>query len=396
MALRDEYRDYPTTSTAAFGRVFYGQENRILFSQIFVDDVNSLGRCYQRNDPTSAQLSDVLPTDGGEVTLQNSGRILRIEEYQRGIIAFAERGVWYIYGPDSGFTATNYTQTKITEFPLYSTLGVVNVGDVIYYIAENGIYAVNTNEFGRVVATNITEATIDSYYLDFVSKDISGIYDPVRKQIWYVNASTDEALVQDLRSQGFYPQKFELTNDQDIPVTFRIEGEDLIYYTLEDTGTGYYNLLQLTDPTFEDLGTPFTSYVVTFEESLGKFSHRKSVPNIYLFFNKTEDNITGFDGTSYTFDNPSGCQFRAEFDYTNSTSANKYTQYRQVYRVNTRGYLLQSPTYPQPFDDGQSVVTYRDMIRGNGKSVRFRFQSEDNKDMQLLGYNVEYSMRGRQ
>jgi len=34
-------------------------------------------------------------------------------------------------------------------------------------------------------------------------------------------------------------------------------------------------------------------------------------------------------------------------------------------------------------------------IRGNGDAVQFVFEAETAKDMKLLGYSVNYTMRGR-
>lgn len=396
MAITSEFRPYPTTTTTAFGRFFAGIDNRILFSQILVDDVNTLGRCYQKNDPTSPEISDLLATDGGEIPLQNSGNIIKTVEFQRGVIAFCEQGVWYISGPESGFTADAYDVFKITEDTLYAYNSITNVGDVILYAAEEGIMSLQPNEFGTLKATNLTETVINEYYNEFITDGVGCVYEPINKQVWYYNGANDKALIQDLRTNAFYPQKFELTANQSIKSAYRIPNDEYVKFVYEDISTNQFGVLELKDETFEDLGTSFSSYIVTAEESLGQFTHKKNTPSVYVLMNKTEQNITGFDGTNYTYDYPSACTFSAEFDYTTSSNANAYTPTRQIYNVNRRLFTPAAPGYPVPLDDGRSIVDYRDIVRGSGRSVRFKFQSEDNKDMQILGYSVEYSMRGRQ
>lgn len=392
-----EFRDYPVTLTSAFGRVFYGANNRLYFSQIYVDDPNVLGRCYQINDPSSSQISDLLATDGGSIEIQNAGRIIKIEEYQLGVLVFADNGVWYVYGPESGFTAEGYTVQKITEFALATPRGVVNVGDAVFYCAEDSMYIIQRNEFGQLNAENITENTINTKYQEFISRSVFGVYDNANKQIVWVNPIDNSSLIYDLRAQGWYPQQFSTaTSDELIASAYVKPQASTPYYIYNDTGNLEYNICTLTSNDFTDFGVNYDSYLVTAEESLGQFTHRKNVPNMYIIMQKTEENITGFDGSNFQYDKPSGCQFRTEFDYAGSASANTYTPYRSIYNVNRRGFLPANSTFPVAFDDGRTVVEFRDIIRGSGKSCRFRFQSEDGKDMQVLGYSVEYSMRGRQ
>ena len=392
----NEFYPYPTCSTTAFGRLFVGIDNRILFSQILVDDINSLGKCYQLNDPTSNQLSDLLPTDGGVVPLQDSGAIIRLIGFQRGILAFCERGVWYLSGPESGFTADSYDVFKVTEDSLFALNAVVSIGDVLMYASQDGIYALQANEFGSIKAENITESTINSWYLDFIDAKVFSTYEPNSKQVYYVNKSTNEALIHDLRTNAFYPQKFELGAGESLASAYRIPGDPYIKFVYQNQSTNKYAVLELKDPTFQDVGNEYEAYLVTAEEALGKFAHNKNVPNIVILFNKTEQNITGFDGTAYTYDFPSACFFSTQFDYANSEASKMYTAERQVYRVNNRGFVVSTDTYPVAFDNGRSVVEYRDVVRGSGKSCRFKFRADPGKDLQLLGYSVEYSMRGRQ
>ncbi|MGW8179860.1 MAG: hypothetical protein ACWGQW_14030, partial [bacterium] len=72
----DMYR--PNCVAFFAGRVFYGgvdwedYHNKVYFSQI-IENKSQFGKCYQRNDPTSEELSDLLPNDGGEVSVHEMG-----------------------------------------------------------------------------------------------------------------------------------------------------------------------------------------------------------------------------------------------------------------------------------------------------------------------------------
>ena len=397
MALPIERLNFPTASASAFGRIFYGIGNRVLFSSVVIDDFDDLGKCYQSNDPTSHEISDILATDGGNILIQDAGNVLSLSEFYRGVLAFCDNGIWYITGPESGFSAEAYEVFKITEDTMISPYAKVVVGDRLFIASHEGIISLVVNEFGAIKPENITEQTINTYYQDFATNQLHMEYDPLTKQVWYIEPVTNRALIHDLRADAFYPQQFQLDEDTHVAEVVRVANEEDLKFFYDDTITPAIDMLELKDETFEDLGNVYESYIITSEESLGKFSHSKSAPSIFISFRKTEQNVIGYDSYyGYEYDYPSGCNFSVQFDFTDNDS-NEYNTYeRQIYRPNIRGVAIDTNALPAPFDNGRSVVEYKDMIRGAGNSLRFKFRSEPNKDMQILGYSVEYSMRGRQ
>jgi len=52
-----------------------------------------VGNCYQVNDPTSDQLFDLLPTDGGVIVIQGCGSIYKLFPLQNALLVFAANGV---------------------------------------------------------------------------------------------------------------------------------------------------------------------------------------------------------------------------------------------------------------------------------------------------------------
>jgi hypothetical protein len=91
-------------SVAAFaGRVFYaglqGSKNSgsILFSPL-IDNLGDLGNCYQINDPTSEDISDLLDTDGGRIVIPDAVNIKYLYAYGANLYIFADNGVWSTLG----------------------------------------------------------------------------------------------------------------------------------------------------------------------------------------------------------------------------------------------------------------------------------------------------------
>lgn len=391
MAIQPEFKSNPYSSAAAFGRMFYGLDNSILFSQVLIDDINALGRCYQRNDPTSSQISDLLATDGGEIPIQNAGRVLKIEEFLNGVICFCDKGVFYVYGQQSGFNATEYSIQKVTEFTLYSLQGSIRVGDKLFYVSESGVFLLQPNEFGELKANNITEQTINSHYEGFVTRDIVAGYSITNKQVHFVSRNLGTGLILDLRAEGWYPQQYEGI-DKTFPALIRKRAT--LMYLNDDSGTSVHNFATRTSRTFTDFGVAYDSFLLTQPESLGQFTRKQTAINLKALMEKTETEITGYTGTEYTFDYPSSCVFQAQWDFDNSGAYSKFTTPVELYKPMQRGFIPTS--FPYDFDTGESVIENRINIRGTGKAVSFKFSANEGKDLRLMGYCVEWAQSARQ
>ena len=398
MAITAEFRPNPATSTAAFGRMFYGLDNRIMFSQVLIDDLNTLGRCYQKNDPTSPDISDLLATDGGDIQLQNAGAILKLEEFLNGIIAFCEKGVFYVYGPQSGFNATEYTIQKVTEFSLYAVEGTQRIGDALMYVSQNGVFVLQPNEFGQLKAVNITEQTINTYYQEFVRSDIFAGYDIEQKQVFFVSRSTKKGLVYDTRVQGWFP--YQYTGPEDLLLSALVRKRARLLFVNQNTATATRNFATQSSRAFTDFGVSYESYLLSQPETLGDFTKRQTAINMKALFEKTEETITGYENGAYVFDYPSSCTFQAYWDFDKSNAYRKWTRevvlYKphELYKPEQRGFIPDS--FPYVFDTGESVIEKRINIRGTGKAVQFKFSSDAGKDMRLLGFGVEWAQGTRQ
>ena len=65
----------------------------------------------------------------------------------------------------------------------------------------------------------------------------------------------------------------------------------------------------------------------------------------------------------------------------------------QLYKPLQRGFIPDA--YPYTFNTGENLLSKKFNIRGNGDAVQYVFEAEPLKDMRMLGYSVNYTMRGR-
>ncbi len=186
MTLVTDRNDSGLTCIAAFsGRLFYsGASSRVIegddkspnlgtfvfFTQV-IDSKDNYDKCYQDADPTSENISDLLPTDGGFVVISQADRIFKLVSVRNALIVFADNGVWAISGGQGGFSATDFSVTKITEVACDAPQTIVSADDVIYFWARGGIYVLATNEITQLPsAQNLTENTIQGFYTNIPAK----------------------------------------------------------------------------------------------------------------------------------------------------------------------------------------------------------------------------------
>ena len=400
-ATKKRYKN-PVCTTYAFGRIFSAVDSLIYYSQVIINP-SDVGRCYQNNDPTSSEIPDLLDTDGGVIELEDTRNIKAMLSFRSGVLVFAGNGVWYVSNPEGGFTATAFSIQKISDRGIESTRSIVEGQNVVYFFSNNGIMALTANEFNNLQVDDISEDRIRGYFLAFFAgKGANGVYDSAKKQVvWWIPEKEGRGLVLDTRTGAFYPQKSASTTTT-IRSPFTIENA-LYYPSYTTTATTVsYNFSNLNNRQFKDWGEDATSYLVGGFETLGKFSNNKSITQAKVFFRKTETEITNFVDNQYVYDFPSSCLFQARWDFDKSDAFGKYTgiigtsgkgKEMQLYKPMQRGFIPDA--YPYTFDTGERLISKKFNIRGNGDSVQFVFRAEPEKDLQLLGYSVSYTMRGR-
>ena len=117
---------------------------------------------------------------------------------------------------------------------------------------------------------------------------------------------------------------------------------------------------------------------------------RKTAPYVTTYMRTTE---TGWqvnsEGDGYDPIRPSGCLIKAYWDFGREPVASGQQIYRRKFPAVVDTDNLANFNYPT------SVIISRTKVRGRGRVMRLRFESQEGKDFHLLGYSVIGSSNGR-
>lgn len=411
--------DRVTTSAFFAGRLFFsglkglGQSSRIFFSQI-VEEPSQYGKCYQRNDPTSEQSFELLPSDGGLIDLLEAGTIIKMVPLLNTLLVFATNGVWSITGSQGiGFTANDYSINKISAITNVSDTSFVDVEGIPYWWNLEGIYTVSLDPQSNALRViSITDQSIRTFFTDIPSESklyARGVYDQYTKRIQWIYKSRestsfndkyvyDRFLNYDLLSRGFYPWSvdhdgvkihsitnvfgfsgiFENENVTDGGILVTDGGDPVIAFVATSTSTisliKYFvsyeddgdNLVTFAEnyktsfldwESYDDEGQNFTSYFVTGYAIRGG-GFRKFQTNYINVFTLNDVN------SSY--------KIRGQWNYSTSPSTGKWTT-EQTFTV---------------LADGFSNKFNRIKIRGHGIACQLRIENNANNPFNIVGWAV--------
>lgn len=396
----------PTNGTWFQGRVWYTGLNysaaatsttpyttwteNIYFSQVVIKP-EDFGKCYQTNDPTSEELFDLLPTDGGVIVIQGCGAIYKLFPTQNGLLVFAANGVWFITGSQGiGFSAVDYTVTKISSIGSLSTTSFVDVEGLPYFWNEEGIYAVQPREGGGLAVLSMTFDTIGTFYSE-IPKDSKryarGAYDPINYTIQWIYRVNEAATVfrrysfnrimnYNVRTKAFYP--YSVTDNQDTFHQSCINGINWVqgpggstspsprfkyFCSFNSAGIWNYQFADEHDELYYDWRLAqlanFTSYYVTGYKIRGQGMRKFQVQYLQMW-----SNVDDVD---------SGYKVQGIWDYSISGDSGRWTTIQNIDLDGT---------------DNYGVVHRRHKIRGNGYSVQFKVTSQNQKPFDVIGWAV--------
>lgn len=443
LPLEVELNRFSTVSTFA-GRVWYsglgvGQNSgKILYSQTVTDTslsaaADTLGQCFQVNDPTSEDFSDLLETDGGEILIPEAVNIKKIHAYGEALFVFAENGVWFIKGVDSKFSPTSYFVSKVTNVGIESFRSFISVEGVPFWWSKNGIHTIVFDESsGFPTENNLTIGSIQTFFNnipEFAKKECFGDYDAFNQKIyWWFSREPDtyrrnHCLILDIPLKAFYPWSIsgdisnyvvgsfyfedsteltvqeEITDSLDTVVTNTSLEEVYVNTFLQnqDLGSkiisvyisdGLMNFGQYSSLSFEDFGNTYDSFVEAGYFFSGDLTLKKNSPYVVVYCRSTEEGFTGDSMTGYSPINPSSLILRSYWDFKDTPSSSQ-----QAYRL--KPFALVNPSDLSDNQQPGSVVTTRLKIRGKGRNVRLRFESEEGKNFVFLGYSMVVAVNDR-
>lgn len=417
----------------------------IFFTQVGAS-IDSLSMCYQEADPTSPEISDIIDTDGGSIHIPDISRVHKLLATRTSVLVFAQNGVWEIFGDTGGFTATSYQSSKVSNIGVESPYSIIETPTGILYWAKGGIFILTQDQMsGRYKVDNVSITTIQTLYnriSDTAKKYAIGFYEEIQNRVrWlyndfaeynelsYVNKYNKE-LIFDLTLGSFYVNELVQTeaspfvaayapipkfvrNDLldtvyvgDVPVQVGVEEVVSRARGFKDVREGEYKFLTITDTSFtlseynstffrdwiasNGTGYNYSSYLVTGYEIYQDMMRKKQAPYLVVALEKTESGFTS-NGTGLDALNPSSCLVQAQWNWTNTATGNKWGTIFQAYRL-PRVYF---PSITNDnFDTGDTVIVTKNKLRGIGRALSLKFQSEDNKDMRILGWGTTLTMNG--
>lgn len=372
---------FQATGTA----VYTTWTENIYFSQVAVEAAQ-FGNCYQENDPTAQDFNTLLPTDGGVIVIPGSGSIFKLFPIVNGMVVFAANGVWFITGRQGiGFTAEDYTVTKLSSVQSISCTSFVDVMGMPYFWNEEGIYTVNPDPQGGSLAVNpITVGTILSFYNNIPlqsKKFVRGAYHPIDYVIQWIYKSTNEVSVTDryaydsilnynVYNKAFFPHTVDISNASINSILY-VTGpggsntpmSTIKYIASYINNTNYlFTFADEHDTTFKDwtsAGTPinFISTFTTGYKLHGQGQKRTQVPYVYMF---TRNN------------SPNAYYIQSVWDYATTRHANRYSNKQQVTN----------------FNNNFGMLFRRHRLRGMGIAVQFMITSVDGQNFDLMGWSV--------
>ncbi len=422
-----ETSDNQRPSAVAFfaGRIWYGGVNnykytgKLYYTQIIEED-SQIGKCFQKNDPTSEDLSDLLATDGGVVDILEANQIVKLVPIQNNLFVFCTNGVWLVTGSQgTGFVANDYSVEKISSVATLSAYSFVLVEGVPMWFTNDGIYAMTMNDKGGWQVQSITENNIKTFYQSIISNNLfyaKGAYSPVEKKVQWLYRSTaagsasdafkyDRVLNYNVVEGIFYPWSIELTEDnpsiqgiialdtvgafvsddnvidgggefvinlalQEVVVPGIVTGSELIpkfLYLITNNLDGATNNLswgQANNYNYVDWETdfseqyPFGSYFST-----GTQVHAEGDKN----FNS--EYITLF---SQAYSN-SGFYVQGRWDFSTSSDSGKWSSRQQGYSDRRAD---------------RSIVRRRLLVRGTGPALQLYFENDGQKPFFILGWTA--------
>lgn len=455
-----EIRDQKNRSTTSFtcveffaGRVFFAgnvcesRQGGVYFSQTLIEDQGKVASFFQEGDPTSETFSDLIDTDGGVVYVQGADGINGLRAYQTGLIVYAENGVWFLRGSDSGFKATDYSVDKLSSIGCISANSIVKLEDTYLFFGENSIYASGIDPINPRVE-DIAEKKILRYYnsIPLACRRLArGVYEKSEKKAYWIYSTDvdapdvfDTVLIFDARTGAFtkysffkdpiksvfvadlFPSvllSFGTSAGNDVVVNgdpVVVNGEEVSVGVIEavsqassDQRLKFLVRTTTTDPTlnnvyfgelanrgfmdYKDLATgsgekDFSSFFLTAPETLGDLQRYKGTTYIHSFFKKTET-VFGDVGGNIVALNESGCLLTGFWDWNKTVAGNRISESQQAYRLRKKINALVGA----PVDTGEDIVYTKLKVRGKGRSLALKYESQSGKDFIFLGHSNAFT-----
>lgn len=364
----------------------------IYFSQT-VQTTAQFAKCHQTNDPTSGTLFDLLPTDGGVIVIQGCGSIYKLFPLKFGILVFAANGVWFIGGSGgTGFSATDYTITKISNIQTTSGMSFVNVQGYPMFWNEEGVYHVSPTQQAGSARTpdialdvnNLALGTILSFYagIPLQSKKFArGDYHPLDYVVQWCYRDTNESSVTD---------RYQFNR----VLCFNTATKAFYTYTLGTTSGVYIHAINyVAGPGGSTSPSPVFKYLTSYTSSPYSFSFSEENSTNYLDWKAFGAGVAynSFFTTGYSLKGKAITKFQVPYLYmfSRNPSENKYI-IQSIWDYAGTGNSGRW-SVRQVIDNNNSNFTSlykKHRLRGRGMAVQIKVSSSTTFPFDLMGWSV--------
>jgi hypothetical protein len=378
---------YQRPSAIAFfaGRVWYGGtsakafNDKLYFTKI-IEQKSDYGRCHQTNDPTAEELSDLLPSDGGVISIPEMGNVIKMIPVGDDLVVFASNGIWAVTGSEGiGFTANDYSVKKVSSVPSVSQNSFVLVDGAPVFWNNDGIYTLTGDGL-----KSVSDDKIKTWFRALPTNakaNAKGAYNPFESTVYWTYRSTsgsttentyeyDRVLTLNMLTGSFSP--WSITRDNFYPT---VNGIVVTQYT----GSSPSKTKFITTK-----NTAGSNYSLTFSETLDTNYEDWETPNVgvsYSSYFNTGFKVAG-SGLAHQFGNyinvfcnvesNSSAKLRAKWDYSNSSYSGEWSSEQEVYV--TKSY--------------RNTLRRRVKLRGRGISCQLAFRSSANQPFNIIGWSM--------
>lgn len=386
----------PSTTTFFNGRTFYAGldasslNSKIYFTRI-IETPAHYGQCYSDNDPTSEELNDFLPSDGGVISIPECGLITKLFNTQTSVLVLATNGVWLIGGSSGApFSASSYQVKKLSGIGAKSPHSVVDYKGTPIWWGDNGIYTTQYNpNYDAYDVISLTEDSIKTFYLGIPAINrqyAKGVYNPDEDIVtWIFNDSSsltaddyykyNRSLVMNPRSKAFYPWTTESTTPAIRGILYvsdahRNETPVIKYPATYTSGTSLV-YAHCDSSTYKDWTTYANEITVSPVDEIDYTSYFLTG---YYIHGETQRFFQG----NYVFvfldqDTQGSCFMKTIYDWTTSGNSGKWSPEQQIY----------------PDWQTLQAINYRRLkTRGKGRAMQIYFESEEGKPFSVIGWSV--------
>ena len=159
-------------------------------------------------------------------------------------------------------------------------------------------------------------------------------------------------------------------------------GDPAIVLICRDGATNKLTMGSFSSISFLDWGDAnYSSYAETGYDFAGDLITKKNAPYIAVYSRVTETGFTGNEISGYEAVRPSSLLVSTAWDFAEDFSTAQQAN-RKKYPV------IPDPNNLDLYDYPETVITTRLKIRGHGRSMRIKYESEQGKDFLLLGWGI--------